>query len=474
VFDAARVPAVAARLEEQGLELEDGLLILRREVVAEGRSRAWVNGSSVTAGFQGELGRLLVDLHGQHESQTLLRLDEQRAILDGFGGCLDVAERARQAHAHLVAAHRALLEVDERRREVAQRADLLRFQAEEIEKARLQPGEEERLEEEARRLDHAEELARLSGRLHGTLYAAEDSVTSTLAELRRVLDHLVRIDAAQADATELLESALISLQELGRRMGDYTAGVEADPSRLDAIRRRQDLIFRLKAKYGGTLEEALALGRQARAELDLLEGAGLERKTLVKAEAEARAALTEIAVELSVARHEAAARLSRAVDAVLPELGLGGSFHVGLEPLGEPGADGAESVARVASGGELSRIMLALKTILARHDRVPTLVFDEVDVGIGGRVALHVGDRLRKVGQHHQVFVITHLPQIASRAEHQLLVEKVEREGTTLTRVAEVRGDQRVRELARMLGGDPDSARSLEHARELLGAMAAG
>ena len=231
----------------------------------------------------------------------------------------------------------------------------------------------------------------------------------------------------------------------------------------------------------------LALGRRARAELDLLDGAGLERQELAKAEAEAGVGLADVAAELSAARKKAAKRLEKDVNTVLPELGLSGSFHVALEPLAEAGADGAESVeflvalnvgfeakplARVASGGELSRIMLALKTILAGVDRVPTLVFDEVDVGIGGRVALQVGDRLRKVAERHQVFVITHLPQIASRAEHQLLVEKVEREGTTLTRVAEVRGDERVRELARMLGGDPESATSLEHARELLGAVA--
>ncbi len=270
-------------------------------------------------------------------------------------------------------------------------------------------------------------------------------------------------------------------------MGDYAAGIEADPARLDALRRRQDLLFRLKAKYGETLEQVIEVGRRARRELDLLDGAGLERKALEKAEAEAQAALNDVAGELSAARKKAAKRLTKEVNEVLPELGLGGSFHVSLDPLLEAGAEGAETVeflvalnvgfepkplARVASGGELSRIMLALKTILARVDRVPTLVFDEVDVGIGGRVALQVGDRLKRVAEHHQVFVITHLPQIASRAEHQLLVEKVEREGTTLTRVAEVRGDERVRELARMLGGDPESERSLEHARELLGAAA--
>ncbi len=485
VFDAGSVPAIAVHLEEQGLELEDGLLILRREVAAGGRSRAWVNGSFVTAGFLGELGRLLVDLHGQHESQNLLRREEQRAILDAFGGCTALAAQTAAAHARLQAARRGLRELDARRRDAEQRSDFLRFQVTEIEKAVVRPGEEDHLEEEANRLEHAEELARHSSRLHSALYAAEDSITSTLAELRRTLEHLVRIDPTQEDARELLESALYSLEELGRRMGDYAAAVENDPARLDEIRRRQDLLFRLKSKYGPTLEDVVELGRRARGELDLLEGADFERRALEKEEADAAAALTGAAGRLSGARRTAAGRLADEVNAVFPELGLSGTFRIGLEPLREPDANGGEDIeflaalnvgfdakplVRVASGGELSRVMLALKTVLAALDRVPTLVFDEVDVGIGGRVALQVGDRLQRVAGHHQVFVITHLPQIASRADHQLLVEKVEQEGTTLTRVAEVRDDERVRELARMLGGDPESATSLEHARELLDA----
>ena len=484
VFDAARVPAAAALLEEQGLELEDGLVILRREVVAEGRSRAWVNLSSVTAGFLAQLGGLLVDLHGQHESQSLLRVEEQRAILDAYGGAAELAARTRSAHARLLAARRALRELDARRSDIEQRASLLRFEVEEIEQARLREDEESGLEEESRRLEHAEDLADHATRLHTELYAAEDSVSSTLAELRRTLDHLVRIDPAQADAHDLLETALHNVEELGRRMGEYAAGIDHDPGRLFAIRRRQDLIFRLKAKYGTTIAEILALGVRARSELDLLDGTAFERKELEKEEAEAVAGLATAATELTAARRDAADRLAAEVNGVFPELGLSGAFRVALTPHAEIAAEGAESVeflvalnvgfdprplARVASGGELSRVMLALKTILARLDRVPTLVFDEVDVGIGGRVALQVADRLRRVAEHHQVFVITHLPQIASRAEHQLLVEKVAREGSTITRVNEVHDEERVRELARMLGGDPESAAGLEHARELLG-----
>ncbi len=489
VFDVADRPEVLALMEAQGLESEDGLLILRREVAVEGRNRAWVNGSAATAGFVGELGRRLVDLHGQHEHQTLLRMDEQRAILDAFAGATELAAEVRTAHARLQRARSALEELDRRRREVEQRAEFLRFQAEEIDKAKLRADEEERLEEEANRLEHSEDLARLSGRLHQALYAAEDSVTSSLGELRRVLDHLLRIDASQQqEATELLESAYYNVEELGRRMGEYAARVEHDPIRLDEIRRRQDVIFRLRTKYGPTLTDVIETGRRAREELELLESGGLERRDLEKEEAAARVALASFAGELSARRREAAGRLAAEVGAILPDLGLdGGRLDVALDALGEIGGDGAESVefrvalnagfeprplARVASGGEMSRIMLALKTILARLDRIPSLVFDEIDAGIGGQIGHRVGEKLRRVADHHQVFVITHLAQIACRADHHVRVEKVERAGVTATTVTALRDDDRVRELARMLGGDPESATSLEHARELLGVAA--
>lgn len=486
VFDVEGRAEVLELLDAQGLEAEDGLIILRREVAAEGRNRAWVNGSATTAAVLGEIGRRLVDLHGQHEHQTLLRSDEQRAILDAFAGAEALAAETRAAYDRLVGARRALEDLDRRRREVEQRADFLRFQAEEIERAQLKEGEEEALEEEANRLEHAEDLARLSGRLHQALYAAEDSATARLGELRRVLEQLVRIDPSQGDAVELLEGAYYNLEELGRRMGEYSAGIEYDPARLDEIRRRQDLIFRLKSKYGPTLADVLETGRRARAELDLLDGGEFERRALEKEEAAAREALEKVAAELTARRREAGSRLEDEVGAILPELGLGGGrFEVALDPLPEIGANGAESVefrvalnvgfeprplARVASGGELSRVMLALKTILARLDRIPSLVFDEIDTGIGGQIGHRIGEKLRSVAEHHQVFAITHLAQIACRADHHLHVEKGEAGGVTTTRVTVLDDDARIAELARMLGGDPESAASVQHARELLGA----
>lgn len=484
VFDLSGRDDLLRLLDERGVEVEDGVVVLKREVAVEGRSRAWINGSPTTASILGELGRALVDLHGQHEHQTLLRRDEQRAILDAYAGNEKALAKVSTAHRELSALRRELDDLDRRRREAAQRADFLRFQADEIEAANLRPGEEEELEDEARRLSHSEELAALSGGLYDALTASDDALLGGVGGLRRSIDRLVAIDPAQDGLRELYETVYYSLQEMGDRVEKYAAGIEHDPVRLDEIRRRQDLLFRLKTKYGATLEEVLEVGRVARGELDLLDGAGFEATALQKRIDAAQEAMQAAAADLTARREKALKKLGGEVNRVLPELGMkGGSFEAARIPLAAPGPHGAEDVefrvslnrgfepkpiAQVASGGELARIMLALKTILARLDSVPTLIFDEVDTGIGGRVALQVGDKMREVAGSHQVFAITHLPQIASRAHLHLLVSKAERGGRTTTDVAPLEAQTRIHEIARMLGGDPESAVSLEHARELL------
>jgi DNA repair protein RecN (Recombination protein N) len=484
VFDVAHKDEVLALLSEQGIEANDGLLILRREVSAEGRSRAWVNGAASTATFVGQLGRSLVDLHGQHEGQTLLRADEQRAIVDEYAEATELANEVAEAFTRVRELQAELDHLDRRRREAEQRADYLRFQVNEIDSAKLTIGEEAELAAEAVRLEHSEELAQLASSLSDALYAGDDSLSTHLGEVRRTLDHLVRIDQTQADAREQLDSAYYVLEELGRRFGDYAESIEYDPARLETVRARLDLLYRLRSKYGPEIEDVIETGRSAAEELSLVDDAEMKRNEVESRLAAAKSELRRLAGELSKQRRKAGTRLQKEVMEILPELGMpSGKFEVVLDAHEQPTAYGSESVefrvalntgfeprslSRVASGGELSRVMLALKTILARVDRVPTLIFDEVDAGIGGRVATQVADKLRDVARHHQVFVITHLPQLASRAKHHLLVEKVEREGTTLTRVTELKQEERVRELARMLGGDPESGVSLEHAREML------
>ncbi len=484
VFDVSEEPVAREHLETMGFEAEDGLLILRREVAAEGRNRAWINGSPTTARAVGELGRGLVALHGQHEHQNLLRRAEQCGIVDAFAGAEDVAHEVRRLHGE----HRELeagFEMREAaRREVAAREDFLRFQLGEIEEADLAPGEDEALKREAQRLEHAEELVRDAEALHQALYGGESALSDQLSDLGGVLQRLAGIDPVLESAARELEAAYHAVSDVGQRLGDFAGEVEHDPGRLEGLRARQDLLFRLMRKYGPELADVITCGENLRTELDQLDGAGVELDELRAGIVKVRKALKEQAATLTEARTAAAAKLQTAIQEILPELGMpGAEFRVGITPLEDVSAAGAETVeflvslnpgfepkalARVASGGELSRVMLAIKAVLASVDRVPTLVFDEIDAGIGGVIATKVGEKLSQVAREHQVFVITHLPQIASRANHHVLVEKLERGGVAATRVGELDGEERIREIARMLGGDPDSSTSRDHARELL------
>jgi DNA repair protein RecN (Recombination protein N) len=485
VFDVHDRPDLITRMDELGVEPEDGLLILKREVAAEGRSRAWVNGSAATAALVGELGSALVDLHGQHEHQALLRPEEQRRILDAYAGAADLAREVAERHAERARLARELEEADARRRELEAKADFLRFQKDEIAGAKLVSGEDRTLDDEARRLEHASELAGETSALHERLYAGEGAISDRLASARDALERLGRIDPALQEIAALLEAAYQQVAEAGRRVGDYAEGVEHDPARLEWIRKRLDQLFRLKRKYGPELDDVIETGRRVATELEQLEGAALDLDRLRAAIEDADARLRQSAAALTRARAGAAKRLESAVEPLLPELGMpAGRLLVALEPLPAPTAGGAEGVElrvtlnsgfeprplrRVASGGELARVMLALKTVLAGVDRVPTLVFDEIDAGVGGAVATAVAAKLHEVARRHQVLVVTHLPQLASRADGHLMVEKGARRGVATTSVRPLAGEERVREIARMLGGDPESARSRDHARELLG-----
>ena len=490
VFDAAGRAEVVALLDVRGIDAEDHTVVLKREVSSSGRTRAWVNGTTVTASVLAEVGRQLVNLHGQHEAQTLLDGDSQRRILDAFGAATEQAGRVRDAHAALAALRREIADLAARKAEAERRADYLRHVAREIDDAKLEDGEDVKLEEEARRLEHAGELQSLAEGMVGALDGDEDAVLTRLGGIQRSLAAIQKIDPSLARLQELYDNGYYALEELSRELDEYAQRVDLDPERLAEVQRRRDLIFRLLKKYGATLADVQETGRSARAELDLVDSADFDLKQLQAREAESRERLVAEAAALTALRATAAERLGRAVDDVLPDLGMpDGRFAAALVPRADVGPSGAEDVefrvalnvghdarplARVASGGELSRVMLALKTILARLDRVPTLVFDEVDAGIGGRVGLQVGETMRRVAAHHQVFAISHLPQLAARAHHHIVVAKASRGGVTAADVSVLDGDDRVGEIARMLGGDPESEVSRAHARELLeSAMAA-
>lgn len=491
-FDLGDAAELRAVLDEKGIDCDDGVLVLKREVPAAsgGRARAWINGTAVTAAVLAEIGRALVNVHGQHEAQSLLDPEAQRRILDAFAGAQAQAAAVARAHAALADARHAVATLVARRDAAQKRADYLQHVAREVSDARLVEGEEQKLDDEARRLTHAEELRALAGELSGVLEGEEDAVLPRLGHLQKPLAALQRIDPSVARLQELYDAAYYALEELAREVAAYAESVEHDPERLGDVERRRDLLFRLMKKYGGTVAAVLETGREARAELALLDSAALDLRELDEAAVAAEAALREAAATLSKLRQKAAARLAKEVEAQFPGLGLAdGRFHVLLTARDEPTVSGAEDVefrvslnvghdarplARVASGGELARVMLALKTILAGVDRVPTLIFDEVDAGIGGKVGQQVGDAMRRVAAHHQVFAITHLPQIAARAHHHIRVHKGAKDGVTTADIEVLEGDARVEEIARMLGGDADSATSRAHAREQLAAAAAG
>jgi DNA repair protein RecN (Recombination protein N) len=484
VFDIAERKEISSLLDEHGIDADEPLVVLKREIAASGRTRAWVNGSAVSAALLAEIGRHLVNLHGQHEAQTLLDAESQRRILDIFAGATDVASQTRSAYDDLAAARREIADLLRRKTEAERRADYLRHVAKEIEEAKLTEGEDTRLEDEARRLENAEELRSLASGIASAIDGEEEAVLTILGGVERHLSAIQRIDPTLGRLQELYDSAYYNLEALARELEEYESSIDLDPARLNDVRARRDLLFRLTKKYGATLADVIETGRRTREELDLVDSAGLDLRQLETREREARSRLEERASSLTELRQAAARRLASSVDEVLPDLGMpDGHFSVRLVPLAEIAIWGAEDIefrvslnvgheeralSRVASGGELSRVMLALKTILARLDHVPTLVFDEVDAGIGGRVGLMVGETMRRVAAHHQVFAITHLPQIAARAHHHILVAKGARGGVTTADVTVLTGADRVSEVARMLGGDPESDVSRAHAQELL------
>ena len=461
-----------------GIELEDGRLVLKREVLREGKSRAWVNGSPVTVGVLSEIGGLLVDLHGQHETQSLLRADAQRDMLDAYADADVERVAVRDAHARLKDLTDREAELTTRQDEVRRKADYLRHVLLEIERAKPKVGEDEALEVEAKRLAHSEELGRLARELEETVDAAG------LTKAQKILASLLRVDSSLGKWQELLDAAFASAAELAQAARGYASEIEADPERLTAVEQRRDLLYRLQQKHGPSIADVLAARDTAARELELLDTADLDLRNIAADREKAADEFNRATGALTTKRTAGAKKLARTINKLLPALGMeGGRFSAELLPRTTHHAHGAEDVvfqvklneglesrplARVASGGELSRLMLALKVVLAAHDVVPTLVFDEVDQGIGGEVGGRVGEALKDVSREgRQALVITHLPQIAVYADQQLVVAKGKKGGVATSDVEVVEGETRVREIARMLG-DPDMATARRHAVELL------
>lgn len=482
VFDIAGNASLAAMLEEMGTGVDDELLV-RRIISRGGKNRVFVGGGLSTLSVLSEISRELVNIYGQHEAQNLLRPENHLALVDGFAGHLPL----RREYGTLFGAYQHLTEeirqLEEGEREAAQRIDLLSFQSREIADASPVAGEEEELLRERELLTHAEKLYQHSRGVYEILYGSEPSVLGRLAEAKAAVGEITAIDVALSQLGETLDSATIQIEDCALSLRDYAERVELDPDRLRNVEDRLDRIRLIRKKYGPTIQEVIDYKVRIDSELDRLLGRERSREELDAALRELSGKLERIGGELSERRKRSADGMKKAMERELGDLAMPHAiFEVAFESFAEPKGFGMERaeflfspnpgeppkpLARIASGGELSRLMLALKQIHPESD-VPTLVFDEVDAGISGVTSALVGRKLKNVSRGQQVLCITHLPQVAAYADHHYRVEKQAEGGRTVTRVETVAGDERVREVARMLGGVKITDMTLEHAREMI------
>jgi DNA repair protein RecN (Recombination protein N) len=479
--------AVRERLEAAGMPpCDGGDLVIRRVINSGGRTRAYVNGALGSLTLLRELAPHLVRAYGQDEHQALRRVETHRELLDGAGGLGRTLEEMRTRYARLAAARDAVARARADGEAAVERAEMLRSQSAELEHAALVPGEEEALAAERARLVHAERITTLTTGAEAAVYSSEGAVVETIGKALAAVREAAQLDRGLDPIRALLESALAEAEEAGSALGRYVRELNLDPARLEAIEERLAQLARLRRKYAGTVEELIRRRDELTAELARIEGGGEAVAELEAAVEAARRSAAEWAGRLSVERRRVARDLTRDVTPELVALALeGAQFTVRFaeseeRPLGPEGWDDVEfflaanqgeearSLARVASGGELSRIMLALKTLSAADEHGATLLFDEVDAGIGGAVAEVVGRKLRHLGRNRQVLCITHLPLIAAFAQHHIAVAKRVEDGRTLSTARPLSTTERVGELARMLAGTRVSPEAREHAEQLL------
>lgn len=483
LFDVAGLPGLRQALETAGLPCNDEL-VLRRVVSRTGRSRAYMNGALVTLAQLQPFAEQLVSLCGQHEHQALLHREAHLATLDLFGELAGDVASYRDLYTSLQQVAGELENLSMAERERQQRIDFLKHQSQEIEAAQLVEGEDEELSAERLLLQNAERLARVSRQGYETLYGEEGAICEQLGLLADQMLDLGRIDPQLAAHEEILRRTLYDLEDVAVQLRDHLSRMNFEPGRQEEVENRLALLTQLKRKYAPTLAEILAFRQTCDQEIESLEHAAEKRDALQAEKTRLTAELQAAGQRLSRQRREAAKSLEARVAAELADLAMPGTqFHVALEPLPLPAAGGLERVefliapnqgetllplGRVASGGELSRILLALKRIAPELAEVPTIIFDEVDAGIGGITATAVGRKLYDVSRAAQVLCVTHLPQVAAFADRHFSVVKAESGGRTLTTLKMMQGEDRVVEMARMLGGAKVTERTLENARELI------
>ncbi|MCD4486899.1 DNA repair protein RecN [Chromobacterium vaccinii] len=487
-FSTANRPEVDAWLTDNELSGDEDVLLLRRLIDRGGRSKSFVNGQAATLAQLKSLGEFLVDIHGQHAHQSLMKSETQRQLLDAYAGSTTLARDANKAWQEWQAARQARQDAERMSRESEVERERLTWQIGELTELNLLPDEWTTLSQSHTRLANSAELVQSAQQAVDVLSENDDSCLSQLAHVQTRLSKLSNLDPRLSDTLSLLDSVDAELREVVYGLRDYASDIDQDANQLVEMERRLDLLMSTARKYRvqpADLADKLADWQQ---QLSALE-ASVDVEALSVAEAASLARYRALAEALSGKRRQAASELSERISGEMGRLAMGGArFAIELSALAEPGAHGMESIeylvaanagtslrplAKVASGGELSRISLAMQVVISQVASVPTLIFDEVDVGIGGRVAEVIGHMLRDLGQRYQVLCITHLPQVASCGKHHWQVSKRERKGQVLSNIAPLDAEQRVLEIARMLGGVELTQTTREHAAEMLASNAA-
>lgn len=482
IFEVSPNAALKALLDGAGIEIEENELLVEREILANGKSRAFVNSRPATGALLRELAPHLGEIHGQHDQQQLFRADAQREMLDAFAGVDDSIAAIYHQWRHASA---ELEELERTTQEKLRLTDLLTFQRKEIEEVSPRLGEDAELENERRVLRNVVKVEESANAAYAALYDAEESATAQLQVVLKKLDELARIDEGVATIAATLKPAVFMVEEAADALRRYLGKLETDPARLDDIESRLAALEKLKRKYGSTLEEVMTFFENVCRELNAVETSADRQVALKKQVAELAAAFEASAKKLTAARTAAAKKLGKAVETELASLAMERTrveIRVSPAPWSDHGADAVEflmsanpgeepkPLEKIASGGELSRVALALKTCASKPGKgMPrTLVFDEVDAGVGGSAAEAVGRRLKKLSAGAQLLCVTHLPQIAGFADHHYYVEKHEERGRTVASIAELTPAQRTKEIGRMLSGETVTTEALKHAERLI------
>jgi len=483
-------PSTRKFLEDNGIDFDDGL-ILKRIISSHGKNRAYINGSISNLQSLAEISKNIVDIHGQYEHQSLLSPEKQLDMLDAYGKLFRERQEAESVYELMIATRNQILDLTGKEKERAQRLDMLRFQVTEIDAAELKPGEDEELEKEAKILGSAVRLAELSNNAYEQLYSSESACITNLSQILKDIKDISDIDTRASDAFKSAENSLPLLEETAYFLRDYKDSLDFDPDRLEQVQTQLELIKNLKRKYGNSIQEILDYRENAVNELDDLEYSEDKIESLMTELTELKTRLTKKAHALSKKRKLNAKKIEAEVISCLSELSMPNTkfsiqitfekgddttdglrvSHSGIDNIEflispNPGED-LKPLQKIISGGELSRVMLALKGILAGGDNIPILIFDEIDAGIGGKTADNVARKLKDLSSSHQLICITHLPQIASPANRHLKIAKNIKKDRTFTEIRFIEKDERAAEVARMLGGNISDV-SIKHAKEIL------